>query len=213
MFDGHLEALTPASTDQDLLGSELPDNRLAGGNLSGSPLPDNEDLSGSPVPDKGGLVGQDTACQRSVVRQDTVVCEAGYGNLSGSPLPPNSVQEYKHKNSVQRERALAPNRFEEFRQRYPEQKRGVNVESACRAYVGRIHGTAGEHEKLMAGLDRYLGSSSWQRALSDAPDGRFIPTMERFITDGRYQDYPPAAQEEAFEYRSFEDFKREEVVA
>jgi hypothetical protein len=133
--------------------------------------------------------------------------------LSGSPLPPNSVQEYKHKNSVQSEGALAPNLFEEFRKRYPASKRGVKGESACRAYVGRIHGTPGEHEKLMAGLDRYLGSSSWQHALSDAPDGRFIPTMERFITDGMYLDYPPAAQEEGCEYRSFEDFQREEVVA
>jgi hypothetical protein len=60
MFDDHLGAPTPASADEDSSGSEFLDNGFAAGNLSGSPLPDNEDLSGSPLPDKRSFMRQDT---------------------------------------------------------------------------------------------------------------------------------------------------------
>jgi hypothetical protein len=111
-------------------------------------------------------------------------------NLSGHGCPTNTAQRIKCTLS---ESAL--NLSEEFRQRYPECKSGVKVESACGAYVSRIHVTPGEHDKLMAGLDRYLASVDWQRALADDPAGRFIPSMERFIADGLYLDRPPPAQE------------------
>lgn len=127
-------------------------------------------------------------------------------NLSGHGCPTNSVQGIKHTLS---ESALAPNLFEEFRQRYPEPKRGVKVESACRAYVGRIYGTPGEHRNLMAGLERYVVSADWQRRLADDPTGRFIPTMEKFIVDGLYLDYPsPAAEEQEDGYVSYEEAAR-----
>jgi hypothetical protein len=71
-----------------------------------------------------------------------------------------------------------------------------HVESACRAYVSRIHGTPGEYSKLMAGLSRHLASVEWQRALADDPSGRFIPNMEQFISNGGYLDHPPPAPEE-----------------
>jgi Helix-turn-helix domain len=93
-------------------------------------------------------------------------------------------------------RASAKNPFEEFQAAYPEPKRGVKIESACRAYVGRIHGTPGEHEKLMAGLQRYLDSAQWQRTLAEDPTGRYLPSMEKFIADGLYLDHPPPAAEE-----------------
>jgi hypothetical protein len=46
----------------------------------------------------------------------------------------------------------------------------------------------------MAGLARHKASVSWQRALS-TDDGRFIPNMEKFISEGLYLDHPPAANE------------------
>ena len=85
------------------------------------------------------------------------------------------------------------------------------VESACRDYVSRIHGAAGEHDRLMAGLTRYKASADWQRSLSEN-GGRFIPSMEKFISEGRYLDHPPAADEPADDY-SFEDLNPEEVCA
>ena len=48
----------------------------------------------------------------------------------------------------------------------------------------------------MAGLSRFLASANWQRTLTEDPGGRFIPNMEKFITDGLYLDYPTEAPEE-----------------
>lgn len=83
--------------------------------------------------------------------------------------------------------------WDEFVSSYPEPKRGVGVERGCRAYVGRIDGTDGEHARLMAGLRRWLASDQWVRSLAD-DGGKYIPTMERFIADGRYLDNPPPAE-------------------
>jgi hypothetical protein len=101
--------------------------------------------------------------------------------------------------------APAKDGWEQFQNSYPEAKRAVRVDSACRAYVSVIHGKSGEHEKLMAGLSRYLVSAQWQRALADDPGGRFIPTMERFLTDRLYLDHPPAAEEASDGYLDASD--------
>jgi hypothetical protein len=113
----------------------------------------------------------------------------------------------------QKSRSAGWNGFEEFRAQYPAPKNSMNVESACRAYVGRISGAPSEHGRLMAGLGRYKSSADWQRALSEG-NGRFIPSMEKFISEGRYLDYPQAADEadQRDDYR-FEDFPAEEIPA
>jgi hypothetical protein len=111
--------------------------------------------------------------------------------------------------------------FQEFQSQYPEPKRNVKIESGCRAYIGRIHGTPGEHRRLMEGLARYNASADWQRALSQS-GGRFIPSMERFIGDGMYLDHPPAAEEASDGYDGYLDasdpavmaeFRRKELAA
>jgi hypothetical protein len=83
---------------------------------------------------------------------------------------------------IQERRPPDWNGFEEFRSQYPA-KNSMYVESACRAYVGRISGTDGEHDRLMAGLQRYKASAEWQRSLSEN-GGRYIKSMEKFISDG-----------------------------
>lgn len=80
--------------------------------------------------------------------------------------------------------------WDSFQSAYPEPKRNTRIEPACRAYVGRIDGKPGEHALLMAGLQRHLVSDQWVRSLRD-DGGRFIPSMERFISDGTYLDHPP----------------------
>jgi hypothetical protein len=87
------------------------------------------------------------------------------------------------------------NLWEEFRDAYPQCKRNVRVEPACRAYVGRIDGVQGEHAKLMDGLRRHIDSDQWARSLRD-DGGRFVPSMENFIANGMYNDHPPAFQPE-----------------
>jgi len=145
---------------------------------------------------------------------------------------PNSVQGIKLKNSAQSSafvegsaglatasvtsteaRALATNGFEEFRQRYPEAKRGVKVAGASRAYASRIHRKPGEHEKLMAGLARYGASAELERALTDDPSGQFVPSMERYILDRRYLDAPQAAQHGFNDgYLTYEEARRQQLV-
>jgi hypothetical protein len=86
--------------------------------------------------------------------------------------------------------------FVEFQRAYAEPKRRVGVEKACRAYVGRISDQPGEHERLMEGLGRWLTSEQWVRSLRE-DGGQFVLSMERFIADGRYLEYPASVQGEA----------------
>jgi hypothetical protein len=153
-----------------------------------------------------------------------------YDQKSGHRCPPNYIQELStpiKRNSRAREGSLmnhdwpatadagrlpsAMDGFREFQRRYPETKRGVKIESACRAYVSRIHGKPNEHEQLLAGLSRYVASAKWQQALADDPSGRFIPMMERFIAEGLYLDHPPGVPEEPDDgYVGYEEAKRRE---
>jgi DNA-binding GntR family transcriptional regulator len=88
--------------------------------------------------------------------------------------------------------AVVPRRsWDDFRDVYPECRRNMRIEPSCQAYVGRIDAKPGEHEKLMAGLRRHLDSDQWQRSIRDN-GGRFIPSMEAFISNGLYLDFPPA---------------------
>ena len=52
----------------------------------------------------------------------------------------------------------------------------------------------------MAGLERYKASADWRRRLQDAPDGRFLQSMETFIADRLYRDQPAAADEPQDEF-------------
>ncbi len=88
------------------------------------------------------------------------------------------------------------NPWDQFREAYPECKRNVRVESSCRAYVSRISGKQGEHDRLMEGLRRHLACDQWERSLRE-DGGRFIPSMEKFIADGLYLDHPPVFREDA----------------
>ncbi len=97
--------------------------------------------------------------------------------------------------------------FLEFKAAYPEQKREIAVDSACRAYLSVIDGIAGEHERLMAGLARYIASAEWRQRLRQKPDGRTIPTMAMFITDRRYLDHPPPEDELDDGYRPASEFQ------
>jgi len=105
---------------------------------------------------------------------------------------------YKEEQTVKANREAPANGsqggFSEFQSAYPEPKREIKVDSACRAYISIIEGKAGEHVLLMAGLTRYKASADWQRSLSQN-GGRYIPMMETFIFDRRYLDHPPAADE------------------
>jgi hypothetical protein len=119
--------------------------------------------------------------------------------IASNPKKPEPAQTREHRNT-----------FEEFRAEYPTSKSGMYVESACRAYVSRVSGVAGEHERLMAGLERYKASANWQRCLSEGTP-QFIPSMEKFISEGRYLDHPPAAAATADDY-SFQEAEPEEIL-
>ncbi|MGD0500719.1 MAG: hypothetical protein ABSC23_20060 [Bryobacteraceae bacterium] len=113
---------------------------------------------------------------------------------SKTPSVPVSVSvsaSYLENRQPARVDVFARNPWDDFRDAYPECRRNVRIEPSCRAYVGRIDGTPGEHDKLMAGLRRHLDSDQWKRSLRDN-GGRFIPSMEAFISNGLYLDTPPA---------------------
>ena len=108
-------------------------------------------------------------------------------------LPPLKGMEWKEGKGLEQTDGRAPlsdNPFEEFKRAYPESKRTIRIEPSCRAYVGRISGVPGEHRRLMDGLKRHIGSDQWARSIRD-DGGRFVPSMEKFITDGMYLDTPP----------------------
>lgn len=90
--------------------------------------------------------------------------------------------------------------FLKFQAAYPEPKRKIKIDSACQAYMSVIDGKPGEHKRLIAGLERYKSSAEWQRSLSQN-EGRYIPMMEKFISDRRYLDHPTAAHEIADGHR------------
>lgn len=102
-------------------------------------------------------------------------------------------------------------RFFEFQSAYPEPKREIKVDSSCRAYLSVVDGKPGEHGRLMAGLARYLASADWRRKLADAPDGRFLPSMEKFLAERVYLDHPPAANEEP-DHQTYGDCDEEERI-
>jgi hypothetical protein len=143
----------------------------------------------------------ETEVKRSVKREGTVTRNGSEtATETGVKRFRNGIEQTQTQTQTQTQsRADAPanekNQFEEFQNEYPEPKRRVKVESACHAYVGRIHGKPGEHEKLMAGLTRYKASEQWQRSLRD-DGGKFIKTMALFISEGMYLDFPPAADEQ-----------------
>ena len=195
----------------DLSGSPLPvkgtDATAASGFERQSTSGQTDDVSGSPLPVNGferkptsGQLSGSPLPVKPFERKDSV-------NLSGSGLPPNSV----HRNKTltlqdsgrlkEQSDASAPQAgFQEFQSAYPEPKQNIKVDSSCRAYLSVIDGKPGEHERLMAGLDRWKASAQWQNSMSH-DRGRFIPYMENFLFERRYLDHPPAADEARDEYQ------------
>jgi hypothetical protein len=161
----------------------------------------------SPVPpeplsrkDSGGLKGP------SAARGPTVVAPRKPSSEQNGPSPATSPP-----------LGALRNGFEEFREQYPTSRNGTYIESACRAYTSRISGVAGEHERLMAGLKRHKASAEWRRYFSERKP-HLVCSMEKFISEGRYLDHPPAAEEEpddgyAARNDAWEEEKRQEKLA
>jgi hypothetical protein len=78
-----------------------------------------------------------------------------------------------------------PTGLDEFLAAYPKR---TKRDAAARAYVSVIESPE-EHERLMAGLRRWLESSEWRRSL-EKDGGRFVPNPDKFIFDRRYLDEP-----------------------
>jgi hypothetical protein len=149
--------------------------------------------------------GHASVTERSGGQQVTAACPSNdrHAPDCGAPRDPHQRTETETETEAEAEaEAEASRRFgfinpwEQFVAAYPECKRRVKVEPACRAYAGRVSSDLGEHKRLMDGLARHLGSDSWCRSLRDN-GGRYIPSMERFIADGLYLDSPPAFKSEA----------------
>jgi hypothetical protein len=75
--------------------------------------------------------------------------------------------------------------LDEFLAAYPKR---TKRDAAARAYVSVIESPE-EHERLMAGLRRWLESRQWVRSLEN-DGGRFVPDPDRFIFERRYLDEP-----------------------
>jgi hypothetical protein len=115
------------------------------------------------------------------------------------------IRELYKENCVRESLSENVSGFQEFRTLYPEPKRDDEIELSERAYDRRIC-TPGEHEKLIEGLRWHLDCEKWQRSLAE-DNGRFIPSMRRFIADGFYLSRPPKPREPKSMYETYEPLR------
>lgn len=136
------------------------------------------------------------ANKKQAKKQDETFHET---NAKRSGNVPNRTE----KNISEQEHTLARETvsigLHQFLAAYPKR---VKQDATGRAYVSVIDSPE-EHERLMDGLQRWLGSDQWKRSL-ESDGGRFIPDPDRFIFERMYRDEPTPYVESAESEDKFE---------
>lgn len=138
---------------------------------------------------------------RKAKRRETV-SETGSGSVSETPnatVTETALQDKKKRKEmkiIQDETRTRPewasaSGLQEFIDAYPKK---TKRDATARAYISTIQ-TSQEHDRLMAGLHRWMESDQWTRSLQ-SDGGRFVPDPNRFISERRYLDEPAPKQPE-----------------
>jgi hypothetical protein len=136
--------------------------------------PDKHGTSTVQVPEEHGVCMALVPDKHGTTRADSLIPD------SPIPDPPLSDSGWTSASGLQ-----------EFIDAYPKK---TKRDATARAYISTIE-TSQEHDRLMAGLHRWMESDQWTRSLK-SDGGRFIPDPDRFVSERRYLDEPALKQAE-----------------